>query len=118
MCVLDFAIWDEFLFVFASGLRSGQKDDEEVFSETCENSSVSQKLGNSSCHKVRSSRQCVGRFPLSLDDLTLWHDELPTLLGNATIFTCFGEKNRGGMDKNEIRSWTFFRGKGARDMFS
>ena len=32
---------------------------------------------NSSCHKVRSSRACVGRFPLGLDDLTLWHDELP-----------------------------------------
>ena len=28
-------------------------------------------------HKVRSSRLCVGRFPLGLDDLTLWHDELP-----------------------------------------
>ena len=27
--------------------------------------------------KVRSSRPCVGRFPLGLDDLTLWHDEWP-----------------------------------------
>ena len=51
MCVLDFAIRDDFSFVFATGLRSGQKDDEEVL--------------------------CVGRFPLGLDDLTLWHDELP-----------------------------------------
>ena len=66
-----------FSFVFATGLRSGQKDDEEVFRETCKNSSVSLLSGNSSCHKVRSSRPCVGRFPLGLDDLTLWHDELP-----------------------------------------
>ena len=77
VCVLDIAIWDDFLCVFATGMRSGQEDDEEVFSETCENSIVSLFLGSSSCHNVRSSRPCVGRFPLGLDDLTLWHDELP-----------------------------------------
>ena len=64
-------------FFFCDGLRGGQKDDAEVFSETCESSSVSLLSGHSSCHKVRSSRPCVGRFPLGLDDLTLWHDEWP-----------------------------------------
>ena len=31
LCVLDFAIWDAFLFVFIDGLRGCQEDDEEVF---------------------------------------------------------------------------------------
>ena len=30
-----------------------------------------------SCHEVRSSRTSVSRFALGLDDLTLWHEELP-----------------------------------------
>ena len=66
--VLDFAIWESFFF--CDGLRGSQKDDEEVVSETCKNSSVSLLPANSSYQKVRSSRPCVGRFPLGLDDLT------------------------------------------------
>ena len=95
-----------FSFVFVTGLRSGQKDDDEVFSETCKNSSVSLLSGNSSCHKVRSSRPCVGRFPQGLDDLTLWHDEFSRPWGNATIFTCFAEQIVEGWTQNEIRSRT------------
>ena len=71
--------------------RGGQKDDEEVFIETCQNCSVSLSLGSSSRQKVRSSRPSVGRFPLGLDDLTLWHEELPDFLGNASFLTCFAE---------------------------
>ena len=40
MSVLDFAIWKAFLLVFSDGLRGVQKDDEEVFNETCLSSSV------------------------------------------------------------------------------
>ena len=88
-----------FLFVFVTGLRSGQKDDEEVFSETCENSSVSQESGNSSCHKVRSSRHSVDKFPLGLDDLTLWHDELPNFL--ETLLFSRVSLNRSWRDGQE-----------------
>ena len=76
--------------------RGGQKDDEEVFIETCQNCSVS--LGSSSRQKVRSSRPSVGRFPLGLDDLTLWHEELPDFLGNASFLTFFAE--------NFMEEWT------------
>ena len=79
--------------------------------------------GNSSCHKVRSSRQCVGRFPLGLDDLTLWHDELPDNGENATIFTCFAEqivegwtRMKFGVGREKIGSGE--EGRGARDTFS
>ena len=49
----------------------------DLLSETCESRSISLLSGHSSCHEVRSSRPCVGRFPLGLDDLTLWLDEWP-----------------------------------------
>ena len=55
MSVLDFAIKEAFLFVFSDGLRGGHKDDEEVFSEACQSSSVF----------------------LVLDDLISWHEQLP-----------------------------------------
>ena len=115
-------------FFFFGELRGDQKDDEEVFSETCQNSSVSQWSGNSSCHKVRSSRPNVGRLPLGLNDLTSWHEELPDYRETATILTCVAEhlvegwtrsKFGGGREKRGsgggkhaqtqlLRSWTCF----------
>ena len=67
----------EKLFVFFDGLRSGRKDDEEVFSETSHNSIVFLLSGNSSCHEIRSSRASTRNLPtLVLDDLISWHEEL------------------------------------------
>ena len=60
------------------GLMSGHKDDEEVFSETCQRSGVFLQSGNSSCDEIRPSRTSTGNMPtLVLDDLTSWHEELP-----------------------------------------
>ena len=122
----------------SSSLKSGgQKDDEEVFSETCQNGGVSQKSGNSACHKVRSSRTSGNLPTLGLDDLTLWR--------NATVLTCFAEqiveewtrmkfglgrekRGSGGGERQHatsqkskkqlLRSWTFFPKNTCSSVFS
>ena len=96
-------------FCLRRGLRSGQKDDEEVSTETCDKSCVSQQLGNSPWHKVRSSS---GRFSLGLDDLTLWHGEMLNYRENAAIFTCSAEqivegwtRRKFGVGREKRREW-------------
>ena len=60
------------------GLMSGHRDDEEVFSETCQSSGVFLQSDNASRHEIRSSRASTGKLPtLVLDDLISWHEELP-----------------------------------------
>ena len=60
------------------GLMSGHRDDEEVFSETCQSSGVFLQSDNASRHETRSSRASTGKLPtLVLDDLISWHEELP-----------------------------------------
>ena len=46
-----------------NGLMSGHKDDEEVFSETCQRSGVFLQSGNSSCDEIRPSRASTGNMP-------------------------------------------------------
>ena len=53
---LDFAMWEAFLFVFFDGLRGGQKDDEEVFSEPCQSSSEEEKGQDTTSEKWKKLR--------------------------------------------------------------
>ena len=70
-----FASSNSSIFSSASELHSGPSL-QDLFSESCQSSSVSQKSGNCSCHKVRSSRPSGNLPTLGLDDLTLWHEQL------------------------------------------
>ena len=91
LCVMYVFIWEVFFW-----------HEEEVVSDSCQNRSVSLQSGNSSCHKVRSSRPC-GNLPTLL---TLWHEELPDYRGKRYYLDMFCWTNREGMDKNEVRRRT------------
>ena len=101
VCVLDFAIWGSFFCLFfVTGLRGGQKDDAEVFQRKHVKVAFSYWSGNSSCHKVRSSRTSTGNLPtLVLNDLTLWHEEMLDCKTTQQLRST----NRGGMDNKEVR---------------
>ena len=67
----------------------------DLCSETCQSSSVSQKLGNSACHTVRSSRPSVVRFPLGLDDCDLVaRAELPDYKDNVFLILTWNSKGK------------------------
>ena len=53
MCVLDSAIWETFFVCFVDGLRGGQKDDEEILSETCQSSSEEEKGQHATSQKSK-----------------------------------------------------------------
>ena len=55
MCALDFAVWVHFFVCFFDGLRGGQKDDEEVFSETCQISSEEGKGQDTTSQKSKEA---------------------------------------------------------------
>ena len=51
MCVLDFAIWRSFFVCVFDGLRSGQKEDEEFFSETYQSTGEQRKEQDTTSQK-------------------------------------------------------------------